>query len=303
MKVISNIEELKKTPVSRMSIGNFDGIHLGHQAIIKEVLKRNPSLIVTFDPHPRKVLSNNSLPGLLTSGEEKIDILEKLGVENLFILKFSHQIAKMEPEAFVRWLIVDYIQPDEVVIGYNHRFGYQAEGNFELLVHMGVKYGFKVTRVAPVYVDGFPVSSTRVRNMLLQGDMDKAIQLLGRPYSIYSHVIPGKRRGRSIAYPTANLELPRRKLLPKEGVYAVRVRHNGANLPGMLDIGDRPTFADSQGLGIEVHILDFNGNLIDHNLTVEFINYIRENYAFKRLEDLKNRLKDDERRVRSLLGG
>ncbi|MDI6839522.1 MAG: bifunctional riboflavin kinase/FAD synthetase [bacterium] len=301
MKTIKNIKELKKILIDSVSIGTFDGLHLGHQAVVKEVIKNGHSLIVTFEPHPREVISNRNLLFTLTTTSEKIAILRELGVDNLFILKFDKRLANMSAKEFVHWLIVDHIKPERVVVGYNHHFGYRAEGDFELLVHIGAKFGFEVERVPPVYVDGFPISSTRVRDTLVNGEVSKANELLGRPYSISSQVIPGKKIGMSISYPTANLKVPMKKLIPKEGVYAVRVWYKGNRLSGMMNIGKKPTFHDSSELGLEVHIFNFNKNLLHQEVKVEFINYIRENRAFESLEALKNQLKKDEKEIKELL--
>ncbi|MCK4351927.1 bifunctional riboflavin kinase/FAD synthetase [candidate division WOR-3 bacterium] len=298
MKIIKDIEELKDTKVNSVTVGSFDGLHLGHQAVIKRVIKKPNSLIVTFDPYPKEILPENK-QFVLTLMPKKINILEQLGVKNLFILKFDKNLATLEPMDFVHWFIAGYVKPKEIILGYNHHFGNKAKGDFELLVHMGAKFDFNVTRVPPIFVDGFPVSSTRVRNSLTQGDVKEARKLLGRCYSITSQVIPGKKRGTTLTYPTANLKIPDRKLIPKKGVYAVWVNYDKNKSGGMMDIGEKLTFGEP--FGLEVHIFDFNKNILNQKLTIEFVDYIRENLTFKSSEALKKKLKEDEICARNLL--
>ena len=301
MKIIKDIEELKRTQIDSLAIGTFDGLHLGHQAVIKELLRREHSLVVTFEPHPKEVIGVGSPLSTLSTVNEKVSILEGLGLENLFVLKFSKQLANMNAKKFIHWLVVECAKPEQIVVGYNHHFGCGGEGDFELLVHMGAKFGFQVKRVSPVWVDGFPVSSTRVRNALIKGEVREAGKLLGRQYSILSQVIPGEKRGKNLSYPTANLKVPERKLIPKDGVYAVGVKLEVCpkTQKGMMHIGEKPTF--SSGFGLEVHIFDFNKDLLNQELTIEFIDYIRENRAFKSPEALKTQLKKDEQKARKIL--
>ncbi len=365
MRVLKDIEELKDLRASSVSIGNFDGLHLGHQAIIKKLTSLSPNLVVTFDPHPREILSHQNnvrqtfkFACRLTTVEEKLALFEELNVDNLFILKFDQKLARMPASQFVHWLLVDHIKPEEVVIGYNHRFGKSAQGDFELLVHMGANFGFRVTRVPPVFleqtcpdtpvqtqnvsgeqngsrnpklsgIEGFPVSSSWIRTTLTEGNVELASRLLGRPYSISSYVIPGKKRGRALSYPTANLKLPSDKLIPKNGVYAVWITlpnpatrsypsasisinnrqklnstgrkpvsddNHHKKLKGMMCIGEKPTF--KEGFGIEVHILDFKENLLNQQLKIEFVKYLRPNRAFKNPQALKTQLKIDESTTR-----
>ncbi len=318
MKVFENIEELKSLKVSSVSIGNFDGLHLGHQAIIKKLKNSTPNLVITFEPHPREIIpSKNSTEKTfssahrLTTKEEKIILFEELGIDNLLILKFDQKLLQMSASEFVKWLLVEHIKPNEVVIGYNHHFGQGASGGFELLVHMGVQFGFSVTRVLPMFLNGFPVSSTWTRNALAKGDATLTSKLLGRQYSILSYVISGEKRGTTLGYPTANLEVPKQKLIPKNGVYAVRatifspasqfaINNNYQNLSGMMSIGNKPTFPESK-FGIEVHIFDFNKNLLEQLIKVEFVKYLRPNRPFENQEALKTQLKIDESIARKIL--
>jgi riboflavin kinase/FMN adenylyltransferase len=305
MRVLQDIEELKSIRFSSVSIGNFDGVHLGHRAIIKKLTRSPDSLVVTFSPHPMEMFAPEETanrPALITETDEKTDLIEKLGVENLFTLKFDKQLADIQAEDFIRWLVADYISPQEVVLGYNHRFGKEAKGGFELLVHLGTKFGFKATRVPPVYVQGFPVSSTWVRRVLFEGKVEIAHKLLGRPYSFLSQVVQGEGRGTEVlSFPTANLQAPHKKLLPRNGVYAVRVEYDRERFTGMMNVGEKPTFPGSPGPGIEVHIFDFDKNLLGESLKVEFIEYLRETQVFKDSNALKVQLQKDEKKARQLL--
>lgn len=308
MRVIRKIEELRELKVTALSIGNYDGIHLGHQAIIKRLTHSPKSLIVTFDPHPSEILSTlrdegngepQELVGALTAIDEKISIIEELGVENLFILQFTPELANMSAEDFIKWLVIDYVKPKKIVIGYNHRFGQNGAGDFELLVRIGTKVGIEVIRVPPVYLEGFPISSSWVRRALINGEVELANKLLGRPYSIVAQVITGDKRGAMLSYPTANLQVLGKKLIPKNGVYAVRVEYKQEKFDGMMNIGESPTFG--KPFGIEVHIFDFDTNLVNEDIKVEVIKYIRETQEFKDLEAIKNQLKKDEKIARQLL--
>ncbi|MBI4721809.1 MAG: bifunctional riboflavin kinase/FAD synthetase [Candidatus Stahlbacteria bacterium] len=299
MRIIKDIAELKELKFTSISIGNFDGVHLGHQSIIEKITRSPNSLIVTFDPHPIEVLSNEEKLSVITSCDEKITLFDELGIENTFILTFNKSIALMGAEEFIGWLIVDYIDPKELVIGYNHHFGNGANGDFELLVHIGTQFGFEVIRVPPVYVDGFPVSSTRIRRAIANGEMEVVNKLLGRPYSITSCVVTGKGRGTSLSYPTANLRVQEKKLIPKNGVYAVYVEYNKNKFGGMMNVGDKPTFSEPYGL--EVHIFDFNNNLLGETIKVEFVKYLRQVCDFENAAALKLQLQKDESFARQIL--
>lgn len=317
MRVIEDIGELKGSKINAVSIGNFDGLHLGHRAIIKRLKSSASNLVITFEPHPREILSQKKSGFIITTKEEKLALFEQLGINNLLILRFDRKLLQMPASDFIRWLLVDNVKPEEIVIGYNHHFGQGASGGFELLVHMGAQFGFRVIRVPPVFIEGFPVSSTWIRNMLTKGDVKLASKLLGRPYSIQSYVIPGKKRGTALGYPTANLESSFQKLIPRDGVYAARVTlshptskvgshksHPGTSyrkLSGMMSIGESPTFPDSPEFGIEVHIFDFKENLLNQSLKVEFMEYLRPNRLFKSSMALKTQLKLDETKARKIL--
>lgn len=300
MRIIEAIDELKSFKIGSISIGNFDGLHLGHRAIVQKLVHSPHSLLISFAPYPREILCPySSRGGILTTQDEKIKILEQLKVDNLLILKFNKKLANMSARDFIEHLIVKHAHPKKIIIGYNHRFGKGGKGDFELLILMGANLGFRVIRVPPVYVDGFPVSSSWIRDEITAGRVEKGAKLLGRLYSISAEVVSGQRRGYTLGYPTANLKVPTRKIIPRDGVYAVWIWLKTQRFKGMMSIGGSPTF--KKQFALEVHIFDFNKDLLHKEIKVEFVKYIRDNYDFKDASLLKSQLQQDEKLVRKLL--
>lgn len=297
MKVFYNIDETNGLTPLAFTMGTFDGIHVGHQTVIREVTKKGNGMVLSFNPNPKEILSQEKL-ALLTNIEEKKAIFAQMGVSYLLIMSFDRNIANMQPTTFIEWLYT-HIKFKEFVIGYNHRFGQGRSGDFKLLSSLGERLGFKIRRVPLVMLDGAPVSSTRVRNLLREGKVATVKELLGRYYSFAGEVIPGANRGKSLSYPTANLKVERKKLLPKDGVYAVIAELNNRKYKGIMHIGSRPTFDDN--FGVEIHLFDFNRNILGAKITVECISYIRENIAFPNPEALRHRIKLDEIKARELL--
>jgi riboflavin kinase / FMN adenylyltransferase len=293
MKVFKNPAELKNIQIKSVSIGTFDGVHSGHIAIINELIKLQSSLIITFEPYPREVLFNdNKNLKRITSTEEKTEILNNLGIENMLVLTFGSPLLSMSADDFIKWAIIDCVKPLRVVVGYNHRFGKNGTGNFNSLVNIGNGYGFEAIQVPQVFVNKIPVSSSLIRTQISNGNICEANTLLGRPYSISSKVIAGNKIGRKLDYPTANLEIPQNKLIPKSGVYGVKVEYSGKKFTGMASIGEFPTF--DKPFGFEVNIFNFNEDLLNKTLKIEFIFYIRENQKFDSPEQLKFQLDKDK---------
>jgi len=280
-----------------VSIGSFDGIHLGHKRLLEETLKMAKSLGVTpavlsFDPHPRLVLCPSPEFKLLTTLEEKTHLISKLGIEHLVLIPFSLELATTSPELFVEEFLLDSLRVRGVVIGFNFRFGKNKEGTPEFLKKKGEIFGFEVLTVSPVEVNGTLVSSTNIRRFLLEGDIERANLLLGHGYLIKGKVIKGAGRGRCIGFPTANLGVPDKKLIPKPGVYAVWVKVKSKLYKGAMNIGIKPTF-DGKELSLEVHILNFSGNLYGEELCVEVIARIREEKKFSSPQELEKQIKKD----------
>jgi riboflavin kinase/FMN adenylyltransferase len=290
-----------------ITIGAFDGLHIGHLRLLEETKKIGEELLatpvmLTFSPHPREVLRPQVPFYYLTLLDEKIEILSALSFPCLVVLPFTRSLAELTPDIFVEQYLVDYLKVKAVVVGYNFRFGRGRSGDAEYLLKMGKKYDFMVRVVEPVEIDGIKISSSLIRELLLKGEVERANRLLGRPYSLKGRVITGKGRGRILGFPTANLEIPSKKLIPKEGVYAAWVGIENKRFMGALNIGKNPTFEDKK-LSIEVHILDFSEDLYNKTIKVELIKYIRGEQKFPSVEKLVEQIKKDCQVVKEVLSG
>lgn len=299
MRVLTNVNELPAFRNGVLTIGTFDGVHQGHQEIINHIKSTadeigGESIILTFHPHPRLVINpNDTSLKLITTLEEKIDLLAHYGVDNLIVAPFSKAFSQISAEAYVKDFLWKNIHPKVVVIGYDHRFGNNREGGIELLQQMAPDLGFEVQEIEKQTVDNIDVSSTKVRNALLQGDIAKANTLLGHLFSVQGTVVKGAQRGRLLGYPTANIDLGNaNKLVPKTGVYTVRVHHNGTILGGMMSIGFNPTF-NGQEQTIEVYIFDFDQDIYGQQIKVEFLAYLRPEAKFENVEALIEQMHQD----------
>jgi riboflavin kinase/FMN adenylyltransferase len=299
-------EHISQDPRSVVTVGTFDGVHRGHQAIVEYLLQRSreregPSTVVSFDPHPRSVVHEEPVP-LLTTVDERAALLDELGVDRLVVLPFSSTFAELSPEEYVETVLVRRIGLQEITVGYDHRFGRQRAGDVDLLARLGETHGFSVDVIPPQEVGADVVSSTTIREQLQAGNVTRAAELLGRPYQLSGSVARGEGRGRTIGYPTANLSLPdSRKLVPKKGVYAVRVRlPDGHERGGMLNIGRRPTF-EEMDVTVEVHVFNFEGDLYDEGLTVQFMQRLRDEQRFASADALATQLSEDEQHCKRVL--
>lgn len=300
-------ENIERDDRSVVTVGTFDGVHRGHQAIIDHLQKRSRehdgvSTLISFDPHPRAVVHGADVP-LLTTVEERANILESYGLERFVVVPFSNDFATMDPEGYVETVLVETVGLQEITVGYDHRFGRNREGDVELLRTCGAQHGFTVDVIPPQEVDHDVVSSRRIRELLLhKGDVQTAAELLGRPYEITGIVAQGEGRGRKIGYPTANLALEDpRKLVPKRGVYATKViGPDGDTYGGMMNIGRRPTF-DEMEVTVEVHLFDFEGDLYGDPLSVQFLQRLRDEQKFDSLDALAVQLSEDERHCRTIV--
>ncbi len=300
MKVYTNIDDFKDVKNPIVTTGTFDGVHLGHQKIInklKDVAKEEngSTVLLTFSPHPRMVLfpDDNELK-LLNTLEEKAELLEKYGVDHLIVYPFTKEFSRLTSIEFVRNILVNSIQTKRLVIGYNHHFGRNREGSFEHLKEYGPLYGFEVEEIPAKDIDHIQISSTKIRNALLIGDVKTATVYLGHIYTLTGTVVKGRQLGRTIGYPTANLQVTDTyKLVPGDGVYAVRVKHNNTFYSGMLNIGNNPT-VEGKGKSIEVNIFDFNKDIYGDEATIYFIERLRDEVKFNNLEELKQQLAKDK---------
>ena len=293
---------------STVTVGSFDGVHLGHQAVLQEIDRRaraagRASVLVTFDPHPLEVVNPGAAPPLLTTGPERLEILAQSPLDYVLILRFDRQLAELPPERFVRDVLLERCGVRELVIGHDHGFGRGRSGDVDTLRRLGAREGFDVDVVDPVDFGGQHVSSSRIRRAVAGGDLRSARAMLGRPYSVVGRVGQGERRGRLLGVPTINLsELSPRKLLPPDGVYAVAVEWRGGRVGGMMNQGPRPTFHDSRRL-LEAHLFDFEGDLYDEWVRIEWVERLRDIERFASLEHLKEQLQDDRTRALAALAG
>lgn len=301
MQVFESIKDLTKNKNTVITLGTFDGIHPGHQKIIARLIDRSKekgcrNLVITFHPHPRTIVTNNFNIKLLTTRDEKKDILEELGVENLLTIKFTKEFASLSPEEFIYEYLINSIGVSEIVLGHDHHFGKGRGGNVDLLQKIGSKEGFSVSVAEAFYVNGEVVSSTKIRNALNDGNIVRANSLLGRNYSFTGTVVNGDKRGRELGYPTANIKLlSPDKLLPAIGVYAVRVLLGEEKHNGLLSIGKRPTFYDEGDLVTEAYIYDFNREIYGEKVTVEMVGRLRGEEKFDSSEELIKQMDIDKK--------
>ena len=296
MKIYQGLTDFHppKNPV--VTSGTFDGLHLGHQKILNRLQelaksKGGETVLLTYWPHPRLVLqpSSNSLR-LLSTFSEKVNLLREMGIDHLIILPFTEEFSQMSSEEFIGKILIDKIQTKTLVIGYDHKFGKNREGSFEYLQAHSNLFGFEIEEISRQDVDELGVSSTKIRNALTQGDIKTATKYLGRPYEISGLIVLGQQIGRSIGFPTANIQVEDQyKLLPRDGAYAVHVQVKGIRYKAMLNIGDRPT-VEGDKKTIEAHLIDFQGDLYGLELTIYFEAFLREEKKFDSLEALKNQL-------------
>jgi riboflavin kinase/FMN adenylyltransferase len=282
------------------TIGFFDGVHLGHRYLlnqVKEEAKRLnlPSAVVTFPVHPRKVLQKDYQPALLCRYEEKIEQLQTTGIDYCITLPFTTDIAEMTAQEFMQQVLKQDIGIHTLIVGYDHRFGHNREDGFQEYVKYGNELGMNVIEARELQIDGENVSSTKIRRLLKNGEIEKANSLLTYNYTLSGKIVEGYRVGRTIGFPTANIKSwERYKVIPKLGVYAVLVHIRDIIYEGMLYIGTRPTLHDDPEISVEVNIFNFNADLYDQSLTVEFIDFIREDKKFDRMDELIDQIHNDK---------
>lgn len=305
MIVVTRVEDIHEALNGVcLTIGNFDGVHMGHAKLLARVRDRAAasslvSMALTFDPHPRKVLLGAAAPPAITSIEHKLECMEAAGIQVVVVLPFTRELAAREPEDFVREVLVEGLSLKQLVIGYDYAFGKGRRGNFELLSALGQKYGFGVERLDPVIINGAVVSSTRIRDMVLAGKVWDARPLLGRFHQVRGVVAHGHKRGRKLGFPTANLAF-REELVPLTGVYAVWVEVDGVIRPGVANIGKNPTFGEFE-MSVEAHILDFKGKIYDQPIRVHFVQRIRSEKKFSGPDELVARIREDIGLARMIL--
>ncbi|WP_175623108.1 bifunctional riboflavin kinase/FAD synthetase [Chryseobacterium schmidteae] len=298
MKVFRNFSDYPSQKPLALSLGMFDGVHLGHKCIIDELKKVSSAhhletAILTFWPHPRFVFNPNEDLKLLNTLDEKTLLMEKYGINNLFLKEFDDEFRNLTGEEFVRQILIDKLNVKYLIIGYDHSFGKNKSGNFELLQKLSKELNFEVEQMEAINIHENNISSTKIRNALLAGNILEANEMLGYSYSVSGTVVHGKKLGRTIGYPTANIETENIKLLPKKGAYIVEVFIKNQQYKGMLSVGTNPT-VNGEKLTVEVYILDFEGDIYDEKITVKFRDFLHEEIKFEGLEKLIERLNEDK---------
>lgn len=308
MKIYNNFSDFVKVPNAIVTIGTFDGVHLGHQAILKDMVKTakdigGETVVITFYPHPRQVLNINAANlRFITTQEEKLQLLEKSGVDNVIVVNFTKEFSRVSSEDFIRDYIIEHINPVKLVIGYDHHFGNNRMGDFNLLSEMQNKYNFQVQRIEAHDVENIAVSSTKIRHSLQQGDIERANSLLGYQFSYIGKVVSGNKIGREIGYRTANIDVEREfRLIETSGVYATYVDYEGKEYKSMTYIGKKPTVNNDEVENIEVHLFDFDGDIYDKEIKVRFVKRVRGEQKFESLDALKKQIQIDEKNIREIL--
>ena len=308
MIIYRSLNDIQLLTNAVVTSGTFDGVHRGHQTILArltEVAKQSDgeSVLITYWPHPRTVVANDS-PNLklLTTLDEKIELLDQAGVDHLVVIPFTRSFSQLTSEEYIQQILIDKIGTKKLVIGYDHRFGRDREGGFEYIRAHQSEYGFEVEEISRQDVEAVGVSSSRIRAALNEGNVHTAAQLLGRPYSLTGTIIKGRQLGRTIGFPTANMQVDDpMKLIPANGVYAVDVLYADQTLGGMLNIGFRPTVAGTNQT-IETYIFDFDKDIYGEHLTLRFREFLRPEQKFDGLPALVEQLKRDEEAARKVLG-
>ncbi len=306
LKIFHSIKDFSSNKKTILTLGTFDGVHIGHQKILKKLLKSTQnkeyeSLVLTFFPHPRMVLEVQSDIKLLNTISEKTKLLKAIGIDNLVIHPFDKDFSKLTAEEFVTSILVDKFQIQKIIIGYDHRFGRNRTADIHDLIGFGQKYGFEVEQISVKELNDISVSSTKVRNAICQGNIHLANNYLGYDYFLTGTVVEGKQLGRTIGFPTANIQINGDyKLIPQNGVYVVQSIWNGTTLFGMMNIGFNPTVGNNKQT-IEVHFFDFDADLYQQVLEVSILQYIRAEQKFESLAALQEQLKNDQKEAKKYI--
>lgn len=308
MKVYHDIKDFRKIPNAIVTIGTFDGVHLGHQAVFKQMVDKarqigGETVVITFFPHPRIVISpNDNRLRLITSQEDKIEHLRRSNIDNLIIINFTKEFSHTSSEDFIKDYVVRYIQPTILVIGYDHHFGSNRSGDFDTLSKLGMEFHFAVEKINEQDIEDITISSTKIRSALQQGDIKLANKLLGYSYSTSGIVTHGDSIGRTLGFPTANISIkPEYQLIEKTGVYATIAKVDGKDYPSMTYIGRRPTISNGLPTSTETYIMDFDGDLYGKEIRVTFVDRVRDEMTFDNLERLKSQIQEDKANIIRIL--
>ncbi len=299
MKSVNQLREITYDKNTVVTVGSFDGMHLAHQEIIREVVQRaakrnGRSVLITFEPHPREVVGNHKGVPILTTLAEKKEIAESLGIDIFFTIAFDFAFSRLSAREFYTRYLVNALGVSEIVEGYDHHFGRDREGSIQEMIALGQEFGYSSFAVKQFLVDNQAVNSTSVRNLLMNGDVEQAKMLLGRPYSVDGTVVKGDMRGRTLGFPTANVHPDsEKKLIPKDGIYFVGIRVGGQWRSGIASIGVRPTFGENGKRILEVYILDFHDAIYSHNVRVTYHKRLRDEMKFETADQLVRQMKID----------
>jgi riboflavin kinase / FMN adenylyltransferase len=298
MQIFQNTQDFPHLPFAVVTSGTFDGVHLGHQQILQRIIQiakenNGQSVVITFFPHPRMFFGQDVK--LLNTLEEKISLLEKTGIDYLLVLPFNQELSNLSAEDFIQKIYIQTTQAQKLVIGYDHHFGKGREGNFEFLQKRISNYPFDIEEIPAQDIDQIAISSTKIRNALLQGDVKTASKYLGSPYQIKGKVVKGDQLGRTIGYPTANIHVEENyKLIPCDGIYATKVYIENVEYGGMLYIGNRPVIENAFEKRIEVNIFDFNEDIYGKTIQIELVDFIRHDAKLAGLKALQMQLAQDK---------
>ena len=299
MKTYNSIYDYNKKEKSIVTIGTFDGVHIGHKLILEKLIQNAKehdceSVVLTFFPHPRMVLQESSDVKLINTIEEKSELIGNIGIENLIIHPFDQKFSRLTAEEFVKTILVDLLNIKKIIIGYDHRFGRNRTANINDLIVYGKQYDFEVEQISAQEINDNAVSSTKIRNAILEGNISLANKYLGYNYTFSGEVVKGKQLGRTIGFPTANIHIKESyKLIPKNGVYIVKSNYDGNTIFGMMNIGNRPT-VNGENQTIEVNFFDFDEDIYNKIISIEILAFIREEQKFDSLDSLKSQLNKDQ---------
>ncbi|MFC1733817.1 bifunctional riboflavin kinase/FAD synthetase [candidate division KSB1 bacterium] len=308
MRIYTDLDAFGEVVHPVVTMGTFDGLHIGHQKIINDLIKtakeeKGETVVITFDPHPRIVLQlDNKNLKFINTQEEKIELLHKFGIDHLIIIPFTEEFSKMSSTEFIQKILVHKIKTRTLIIGYDHHFGNKRKGNYKHLNELGELYRFRVKEIPAQLIDEIAVSSTKIRDSLIEGNVRKANSYLDYPFSIFGKVTAGSQIGKTIGFPTANISMENPyKLVPNKGVYAVKALLRGQYFNGMLNIGVRPTLHKDQQETIELHIFNFTDEIYEEFITVYFYDRLRDEQKFESLELLKHQLAKDQKDAKKIL--
>ncbi len=299
LKIYKDLSEYSSNKRSILTLGTFDGVHLGHLSILEKIISESKkedleSVVLTFFPHPRMILQKDADIKLLNTIDEKAQLLEKIGIDHLIIHPFSQEFSRLSAEEFVKEILVEKLNIQKIIIGYDHRFGRNRTATIDDLIEFGKTYNFEVEQISAEEINEVTISSTKIRNALKDGDVLLANKFLGYNYSLNGNVIDGKKLGRTLGFPTANLKINEDyKLIPKDGVYIISSVINNETVFGMMNIGKNPTFLEKD-FSLEAHFFNLNKDLYNKNLTIYFIKRIRDEIKFESIEELKTQIEKDK---------